>query len=135
VDGFQDTWIVLGLFMARLGVPIAVTLLVAYLFRRLDRKWEQEALQRSVGAGGSVSQPSICWVDKDCGPLRRADCPASKPGVTTCWQARLYVQGQLPRGCLQCQRFVQHLPEDPLPVPGAERRLPPERPPVFRGTS
>ncbi len=35
--------IVLGMFILRLGVPLAVILTVGYLLRRLDAKWQAEA--------------------------------------------------------------------------------------------
>ena len=37
---------VLGLFLLRLGVPLAVTLAVGYWLRRLDNKWQAEARAR-----------------------------------------------------------------------------------------
>jgi len=35
---------VVGIFLLRLGVPLAITLAVGYWLRRLDAKWEAEAL-------------------------------------------------------------------------------------------
>ncbi len=35
--------IVVGMFIVRLGVPLAITLAIAYFLRRLDAKWKAEA--------------------------------------------------------------------------------------------
>jgi hypothetical protein len=57
----MDTWIstlgVIGLFILRLGVPLAITLAIGYWLRRLDAKWQAEAqAQRPIAQG---VQPSL----------------------------------------------------------------------------
>ena len=43
----MDWWwqgaIILGMFLLRLAVPLAITLLVGYLLHRLDARWQAEA--------------------------------------------------------------------------------------------
>jgi hypothetical protein len=45
----DGSWItilgVLGLFLLRLGVPLAITLIIGYWLRRLDDRWQAEAAQ------------------------------------------------------------------------------------------
>lgn len=48
-----DEWvrgpiIILGMFILRLGVPLAVTLAVGYWLRHLDAKWKAEAPAREA---------------------------------------------------------------------------------------
>jgi len=93
---------IIGLFVLRLGIPIAVTLTIAYFLHRLDARWEKEArLQQDAGRvtkeaekRKSVSvplpQPAMpiplaldsyskpCWELKDCDPVKMADCPAKQ---------------------------------------------------------
>ena len=46
MDGLLQVAIIVGMFILRLGVPLLITLLVAYWLRRLDGKWEAEARAR-----------------------------------------------------------------------------------------
>ena len=46
MDGLLQTAIIVGMFFLRLGVPLLITLLVAYWLRRLDDKWQAEARAR-----------------------------------------------------------------------------------------
>ena len=46
MDGLLQVAIVVGMFILRLGVPLLITLLVAYWLRRLDKKWQAEAQTR-----------------------------------------------------------------------------------------
>jgi hypothetical protein len=115
-----DHWLepagVLGLFLIRLGIPIAITVLVAILFRKLDRKWETEAAERLETGQPMVPGGRPCWIDKDCGPLRRGDCPAWGPRNIPCWVARVTAQGHLPHACAECDLFTRRGPVEPLPV-------------------
>jgi hypothetical protein len=115
-----DLWLeiatVVGLFLLRLGVPVAITFLVAYLFKRLDQKWEEDARRRNEILSEQAVATTPCWVEKDCGPLRRSDCPACKLMDVPCWLARIRMQGELPKSCLDCDRFVQRKPLEPQPA-------------------
>jgi hypothetical protein len=42
MDRLSGTLIIVGLFVLRLVVPLAVTLAVGYLLRRLEVKWQAE---------------------------------------------------------------------------------------------
>jgi hypothetical protein len=46
MDGLLQVAVIVGMFILRLGVPLLITLLVAYWLRRLDGKWEAEARAR-----------------------------------------------------------------------------------------
>jgi hypothetical protein len=109
-----DIWLqittVVGLFVLRLGVPVAVTLLVAYLFKRLDQKWQADAEQGGPPTAEQATGRPPCWIEKDCGPVRRSDCPACKLADIPCWLARIRVQGELPKSCLNCDRFAEPRP-------------------------
>jgi hypothetical protein len=117
VFGVLNPWLeiatVVGLFLLRLGVPVTVTFLVAYLFKRLDQKWEQDAEHRMGTAPEQIAGRPPCWVEKDCGPVRRSECPACKLTDLPCWLARIRMQGELPKSCLDCDRFVQRGPLQP----------------------
>jgi hypothetical protein len=40
----KETLIVVGMFLLRLGVPLGITLAVGHWLRRMDARWEAEAL-------------------------------------------------------------------------------------------
>ena len=43
MNWLHEAVIAVGIFVLRLGVPLAITLVVAYSLRRLDAKWQFEA--------------------------------------------------------------------------------------------
>jgi len=85
-----DSAAVVGLFILRLGVPLAITFGVAYLLRRLDRKWEAEAQQQAAGRQEAIVA--------NCAYADRTDIP--------CWVARRQQEGQLATECYGCARFA-----------------------------
>jgi hypothetical protein len=54
---FIDLMAVIGMFLLRVGVPVAVTVGMVYLLKRLDRRWEMEA-RAERKAGKAVEQPA-----------------------------------------------------------------------------
>jgi hypothetical protein len=108
----ESVVITIGMFVLRLGIPLAITLAIGYWLRRLDAKWEAEAIQEreqeqapaEIKALKAEGQP--CWKMKGCDEDRRAQCPACKLLDIPCWVARLRATGQLPLECHNCARFA-----------------------------
>lgn len=100
--------VVIGLFLLRLAVPLAITLLIGYLLRRLDARWELETQSHSHTVAteepAAVQQP--CWEDKECSARRRSRCPARGLANIPCWLARLRVENRMPAECTGCVRFT-----------------------------
>jgi hypothetical protein len=134
----NETWIsilgVVGLFILRLGVPLAITLAIGYWLRRLDAKWQAEAAQErdrlarfqleDQSPPSFEPQPKLenlvvegfrvtdqpCWVFKDCPESMRLNCPAYQHPYLLCWMARRHATGQVPVDCYQCALFpLQHV--------------------------
>jgi len=119
MDGLSDTLVIAGMFILRLGVPLAITLAVGYVLLRLDAKWQAEAWaewessqleqegQVEQAAGGAT--PSMakqpCWELKGCSQAVRDQCPAPKRPEIPCWLARRRVEGRLPAACYDCDLF------------------------------
>ena len=130
---------IVGLFVLRLGIPLAITLVIAYFLRRLDSRWEKEA--RSEQEAGSVtreeekektvsvplvhipSPASIpatfdsdgkpCWeINKACTPIKMEQCPAYHDPSVPCWQARRQAEGRIPVECYHCEIFLAIQPSD-----------------------
>jgi hypothetical protein len=108
VDWLLATGAVVGGFALRLGVPLAITLAVAYWLRRLDAKWEAEAWTQwkaSQAQKEGAADPKPCWTLKGCGETARAGCPAFKQPKIPCWLARRRAEGRLPSACYNCELF------------------------------
>jgi hypothetical protein len=126
--------LVLGLFILRIGVPLAITVGIGYVLTRLDAKWqaeadqqaqEQQAVQRkqsSLPASGfqvPVGKPAglmatagpPCWSLKGCTEAMKAQCAACHQPGTPCWMARTNAEGRLPAKCKGCELYK---PETPM---------------------
>jgi hypothetical protein len=97
---------VLGLLL-RIGIPLAVTILIIYLLRRMDKRWQAVALPVPVAA---PRKP--CWEVNGCSGQKRKNCPAAAQPNIPCWQVFRAKNGVLKEGCLVCEVFRQ------APLPG-----------------
>ncbi len=91
--------LVLGLLL-RIGIPVAVTALIFFLLRRLDERWQKEALAIPV-----ISSQRPCWEIKGCPEEKRKNCPASAQPNVPCWQVFRTKNGLLREDCLGCDVF------------------------------
>jgi hypothetical protein len=123
-----QTAIITGMFLLRLGVPIVITLVVAYGLRRLDARWQAEALleweqtqvQQKFAAAGlmeRLNQP--CWEVKGCSEETRANCPACEDSNIPCWMAWRQPDGRLPVRCYECERLIYEQMGPSLEVEGS----------------
>ncbi len=97
---------VLGTLL-RIGIPVAVTILVIVLLRRLDRRWQKESLVLPV-----VQPVKPCWEIKGCPKEKSEKCPATAHPEIPCWQVFRSQTGRLKEACLDCDVFYQA----PIPV-------------------
>ncbi len=119
MDWLWQTVIIVGMFILRLGAPLAITLAVGYWLRRLDAKWQAEATawqatdlaQREIEVEPAleiemarVIEPP-CWVIKECPQSLYAQCPAYRFPDLPCWMARYRVDNCLPAKCYTCELF------------------------------
>lgn len=107
--------IILGMFLVRLVVPMAIVMLVGYWLRRLDNRWQAEAMAEWEARRTQpeplqskflerLNQP--CWQIKGCDETTRTHCAASQQPHLPCWLARRSSEGRLPETCFQCQIFL-----------------------------
>jgi hypothetical protein len=86
--------------LARLALPIVITLGLVFFLRKLDARWQEEA-QHDVP---TIEKPE-CWKTKGCSPEQRKNCPAfSSP--QPCWQVYRQPNGYLNEKCLTCKVFI-----------------------------
>ena len=115
MDGIGDAAVIAGMFILRLGVPLAITLAVGYVLLHLDRKWQAEAwaewkssqLEQEEQAGRVASSVAgqLCWDVKGCSQTAREQCAAFKKPNIPCWLARRRAEGRLPAACYDCELF------------------------------
>lgn len=113
---FEIAGIIL-LFLIRLGIPLAITVLVAWGLRRLDARWQAESEARQltedvvigVIAPETVMAPAArqqpCWEYHHCTKVERSECAGCAMTDLPCWMARLRSQGSLPKRCYGCAYF------------------------------
>lgn len=99
-------------FLLRLSIPIAGTIVVVYLLRKLDAQWQVEAQLSPTSA-----QKAECWEIKDCSPAQRKNCKAI-PSSLPCWQVFRQPNGYLQEECISCKVFI----DAPIPALQAEPR-------------
>jgi hypothetical protein len=108
---FTALALIAGLLI-RLAIPIALTALLIFFLRKLDKRWQAEAqIPRPV------MQTIECWKIKGCSPEQRENCVAYQATVP-CWQAKRLPNGYLHEECLSCEIFIQA----PMPALKTEPR-------------
>ena len=117
MDSVSEVVAVAGLLLIRLGIPLAVTVLITWGLHRLDARWQAEAEARKATAEVSAGrvQPAVfkapqaattpCWKLRNCSEAGRVNCAACKEPGLPCWMARLRADGRLPGPCYSCALF------------------------------
>lgn len=119
---FTEVTIIVTMFILRLGVPIALMCLVTWGLRRLDTRWQAEAVARAQQLAATkanslalaTARPALpaaiiqepCWEYRACPENVRARCPAYLSPRVPCWVARRQADGQLPSQCCRCSLFT-----------------------------
>lgn len=100
--------LVLG-FVVRFVIPIGVTALLVWYFRKLDQRWQTEA---KLASGQVMPKNPGCWKINKCSPEQRAKCRAYANPDKPCWQVYRTTDGLLQEKCLGCDVFKKA----PIPV-------------------
>jgi hypothetical protein len=87
-------------FLLRLGIPVALSTLIFFLLRRLDERWQKDALAVTV-----INSQRPCWEIKGCPEEKQKNCPATAKPNTPCWQVFRTKNGLLREDCLGCEVF------------------------------
>lgn len=110
---------VVGMFLLRLGVPLAITVAVGYWLRRLDARWQAEA--QAQWEADDPSQKEIadilrglkaerfCRKSKEYDEIVRHLDPDCALLDIPCWVARLRTTNRLPKECYGCELFAASL--------------------------
>jgi hypothetical protein len=102
--------------LLRIGIPVALTIVLIWAFAKLDARWKREAALHASERPASAIQArnTGCWKVHGCSEEGRKRCPAYNRLDLPCWQVFRREDGQLKERCLGCQVFANA----PLPVSG-----------------
>ena len=105
-----DTLLVLILgILVRFAIPIGVTALLVWLFRKLDQRWQAEA---ELTTEKALAKNPGCWEINNCPEEQRARCRAFANPNMACWHVFRDSDGLLQEQCLGCDVFRKA----PVPV-------------------
>lgn len=92
--------LLLGVFV-RLGLPLLATLLVVFMLRKLDVRWQKEAESER---GMLVRDADPCW--KEQGLALEEIVARAAASEKPCWQVHRLSNGYLREACLDCEVFI-----------------------------
>ena len=90
----------------RFALPIGLTLIAIWYFRKLDQRWKAEAEELTrMQIAMATAKRTPCWEQKQCPPDKRESCPAYAQKEVPCWQVMRDKNSNLKPGCLDCNVF------------------------------
>jgi hypothetical protein len=99
--------------LIRFAIPIGLTLVAIWFFRKLDQRWKTEAEELTrMQMALAMAKRTPCWEQKQCSVEKRESCPAYAQKGVPCWQVMRDKQGNLKPGCVDCGVFR----DAPIPV-------------------
>ncbi len=113
MDWMNFLSVVFGLVL-RIGIPVAVTLLVFFWLNRMDRRWQEESEKEQIRLQvlGRAPGNTRCWETRHCSEESKSKCPAYKKQDKPCWQVFRRSNGVLKEQCIGCKVFQ----EAPVPI-------------------
>ena len=92
--------------LIRFAIPIGLTLVAIWFFRRLDQRWKAEAEELTrMQMAMAMAKRTPCWEQKQCSPEKLESCPVYAQKELPCWQVLRDKNGNLKPGCLDCGVF------------------------------
>lgn len=116
MDELTTIFIFFAGVLVRIGIPVALTVALIWVFGQLDARWKREAAlhQGERPALASQVRNSGCWQYQGCSEENRKRCPAYAQLDMPCWQVFRKEDGRLKERCIGCQVFANA----PVPVSG-----------------
>ena len=103
--------VLIGLLL-RLGIPIALTFLLAMFLKWLDKKWQADAEKEKaetivLAQNGKDRRP--CWEIHNCPQNLKKNCKAYANPATPCWEV-FRTNGSLKPACRTCKALPPEIP-------------------------
>jgi hypothetical protein len=112
METFTSLLAILAGLLIRLAIPIAGTIVLIYVLRKLDAHWQAEAELAPVPA-----EKVECWKIKGCSEEAQKNCTGAASPLP-CWQVQRESNGYLQEKCISCEVFIN----TPLPAFKTEPR-------------
>ena len=112
MENLTSLFAILTGLLLRLALPIAGTVLLVYILRKLDAHWQAEA--ELVPA---PSEKVECWKIKGCSEEQCRNCIGAASPLP-CWQVHRLPNGYLQEKCISCEVFINA----PIPALTTEPR-------------
>lgn len=106
-DTFFQAMVVLLGFVLRLGIPLAVMMLLGHALRKLDQRWQAEATR--IVERETALQKNHCWRVKNCDTSMIKKCPRFNDLSVPCWSF-FQSNGTAARKCQDCVVWTQSSP-------------------------
>jgi hypothetical protein len=90
MEWLLDTAATVGLFIFRIGIPLAATFAIAYGLKQLDARWQREAQKQSTSLADAIANK----------------CRFAGQNNPVCWVARRQSEGHLAAECRSCNQFA-----------------------------
>ena len=116
MDAFLVTVYLVSGILLRIAIPIGITFGAAYILRRLDKKWREEADQKleSLPSLVNIWLENPCWEVNSCEETRRETCDAYQHGDLPCWEV-FRINGHFQKKCKNCA-YLEELPIIPIKI-------------------
>jgi hypothetical protein len=112
METLTSLFAILAGLLLRLAIPIAGTIILVFVLRKLDAHWQVEAELTPV-----TTEKVECWKIKGCSEEQRTNCLGAASALP-CWQVYRQPNGYLQEKCISCEVFINA----PLPVIKPEPR-------------
>ena len=98
---WSDTFVVVSMFLLRVGIPIALTIALG---KWLEKKLAPRQERAAPRANAKVIQLH-CWDVRRCAPAVRAQCSAYQHPELPCWLAIQADGGRVRAECFACSFY------------------------------
>lgn len=112
METFISIFYIIAGFVLRLAIPITATILIVFLLRKLDERWQAEAELNTL----PLDRPE-CWKINGCTPEQVENCEVVT-STLPCWQVHRLPNGYLHEECLTCDIFTKA----PIPLLNSQPR-------------
>ena len=100
METLTSLFAILAGLLLRLAIPIAGTIILVFLLRKLDTHWQAEAELTPV-----TTEKVECWKIKGCSEEQRKNCRGAASALP-CWQVYRQPNGYLQEKCISCEVFI-----------------------------
>ena len=109
MDSLETLGVLILGVVVRFGIPVGLTVLLVWFFRKLDRQWQAEA---ELAVEQVLPKNPGCWKVNKCSKEDRSKCMAYANPDKPCWHVFRDSEGLLQDKCLGCMVFRKA----PVPV-------------------